>query len=150
MTKESLDILKDDAIRLLKELIATPSFSKEEGETAEIITRFFEKSGMETNRIGNNIFSFNKNFDPAKPTILLNSHHDTVKPNAEYTRHPFSPNIENGKLYGLGSNDAGGALVSLIAAFAHFYKNENLSYNLAFAATAEEEISGSDGIEALL
>jgi len=150
MTKESLDTLKDDAISLLKELIATPSFSKEEAETAEIISKFFDRKGLTTNRIGNNIFSFNKNFDPAKPAILLNSHHDTVKPNAEYTRHPFSPSIENGKLYGLGSNDAGGALVSLMAAFVHFYQKDNLGYNLAFAATAEEEISGSNGIEALL
>ena len=150
MTKNNLDTLKEDAVSLLKELIATPSFSKEEGETAEIISRFFEMRGLTTNRIGNNIFSFNKNFDPAKPAILLNSHHDTVKPNAEYTRDPFLPDIENGKLYGLGSNDAGGALVSLVAAFVHFYQKENLRYNLAFAATAEEEISGNNGIEALL
>jgi acetylornithine deacetylase len=97
--------------------------------------------------VGNNIYAQNKFFDAAKPSILLNSHHDTVKPNPQYTRDPFLPDVEDGKLYGLGSNDAGGCLVSLIATFLHFYKSENLKYNLVIAATAEEEISGSGGIE---
>jgi acetylornithine deacetylase len=92
----------------------------------------------------------NKHYDAAKPSILLNSHHDTVKPNPQYTKDPFSPIIADGKLFGLGSNDAGGCLVSLIATFVNFYWQENLKYNFILAATAEEEISGKNGIEATL
>ena len=132
---------------MLKELIATPSFSKEEDQTAGIISRFLAQKGVATARVGNNVYASNQNYDPAKPTLLLNSHHDTVRPNAQYTRDPFSPQIEAGKLYGLGSNDAGGCLVSLIAAFVYFYDKENLAYNVVLAATAEEEISGKGGIE---
>jgi acetylornithine deacetylase len=98
----------------------------------------------------NNVWYTNKFFDENKPTILLNSHHDTVKPNKQYTRNPFEPTIEDEKLFGLGSNDAGGCLVSLIAAFIHFYHEENLKHNLVLAATAEEEISGKNGVELLL
>ncbi len=139
-----------DAVELLKQLISTPSFSKEENKTADIIEAFLQDQGIITNRVINNVWAVNKHFDPAKPTILLNSHHDTIKPNPQYTKAPFTPVIEEGKLYGLGSNDAGGCLVSLIAAFLYFYQIENLSYNLVLAATAEEEISGKNGIEALL
>ena len=103
-----------------------------------------------TERVRNNVWAVNQYFDPAKPTILLNSHHDTVKPNPQYTKDPFTPATQNGRLYGLGSNDAGGCLVSLIAAFIHFYDHPNLKYNLLLAATAEEEISGHEGIELLL
>jgi acetylornithine deacetylase len=92
----------------------------------------------------------NRHYDPAKPTVLLNSHHDTVRPNAGYTRDPFEAAIEDGKLYGLGSNDAGGALVGLIAAFRHFYDRADLTHNLVLAATAEEENSGTDGLERLV
>jgi acetylornithine deacetylase len=98
----------------------------------------------------NNVWAKNLHFDDSKPTLLLNSHHDTVKPNAGYTRDPFNATIEDGKLYGLGSNDAGGCLVSLMATFLHFYDQEDLRYNLVFAASAEEEISGRNGIEVLL
>ncbi len=105
---------------------------------------------MEHTRIANNVFAFNKYFDPAKPSILLNSHHDTVKPAKAYTMDPFSPIEKEGKLFGLGSNDAGGPLVSLLATFVHFYNEPNLNYNLVVAATAEEEISGTNGIEAVL
>jgi acetylornithine deacetylase len=97
----------------------------------------------------NNVWAFNKLYDASKPTILFNSHHDTVKPNASYTLNPFEPIEKDGKLYGLGSNDAGGCLVSLIATFIHFYDKENLNYNLVLAATAEEEISGVNGIESI-
>ncbi|MBX9733510.1 MAG: M20/M25/M40 family metallo-hydrolase, partial [Chitinophagaceae bacterium] len=89
-------------------------------------------------------------FDSSKPTILLNSHHDTVKPNKAYTRDPFDASIIDGKLYGLGSNDAGGCLVSLITCFLYYYEKQNLKYNLLLAATAEEEISGKNGVEILL
>ena len=147
MNNLSPDQLFEDAMQLLKELIATPSFSKEEDQTAGIISRFLAEHGVATARVGNNVYAQNNDYDAAKPTILLNSHHDTVQPNAQYTRDPFLPQVEDGKLYGLGSNDAGGCLVSLIAAFLHFHQQENLAYNLVIALTAEEEISGKNGIE---
>ena len=145
-----LNALYTEALGLLKQLISTPSFSKEEGATAELIEGFLQSKGVKTYRKLNNIWAYNANFDPQKPTILLNSHHDTVKPNSAYTLDPFSPIEKEGKIYGLGSNDAGGALVSLIATFLHFYSQENLKYNFCLAATAEEEISGTNGLELVL
>lgn len=142
--------LQDKAIFLLKELIAIPSFSKEEDRTASILEIFLQSAGVTTQRYLNNVWARNKFFDERKPTILLNSHHDTVKPNKGYTLDPFTPIEKEGKLYGLGSNDAGGPLVSLLATFLHFYNRQHLSHNLIYAATAEEEISGKNGIEALL
>ena len=139
----------DDILSLLKNLISTPSFSREEDKTAQIITGFLEQHGAVVSRAGNNVWAVNKFFNNQKPTILLNSHHDTVRPNAGYTRDPFTPEIIDGKLYGLGSNDAGGALVALIATFLHFCNNQQLPYNLVLAATAEEEVSGSGGIESI-
>ena len=141
--------LHEKATDLLIKLIATPSFSKEEDEVASVLEEFFEKQQVHSYRKGNNVWVRNKYFDPAKPTVLLNSHHDTVKPNPQYTRDPFKPEIIDGKLYGLGSNDAGGPLVSLIATFLHFYPQPNLKYNVVMAATAEEEISGTGGIESI-
>ena len=149
MSKD-VSILQTDAISLLKQLIATPSFSKEEQNTADILEQFLLKQGAKPYVYLNNIWAKNKYFDAGKPTILLNSHHDTVKPNKGYTLDPFSPIEKDGKLFGLGSNDAGGCLVSLIATFLYFYEKENQKYNFIFAATAEEEISGHNGIEALL
>ena len=146
MSKE-IYILQTEAVELLKELIATPSFSKAEDQTAGILCRFIGAKGIEHTRVGNNVFALNKYFDEKKPTILLNSHHDTVKPNPQYTKDPFLPVVEDGKLFGLGSNDAGGCLVSLIAVFLYFYDKLDLKYNIAIAATAEEEISGTGGIE---
>jgi acetylornithine deacetylase len=142
-----LNILQQDAIELLRNLIAIPSFSKEEEKTAGIIAKFFAERQIPATWVGNNIFVQNKHYDKSKPSILLNSHHDTVKPNPKYTRDPFSPVIENEKLFGLGSNDAGGCLVSLIAAFFYYYDMPDLKYNIILAATAEEEISGTGGIE---
>lgn len=139
--------LHDIAIELLKQLIATPSFSREEDKTAELLITFFNQQGITTNRKGNNIWAVNQHFYSSKPSILLNSHHDTVKPNPGYTRDPFSPTIEDEKLYGLGSNDAGGSLVSLIATFLNFQDRKDLKYNIVFVASAEEEISGTNGIE---
>jgi len=138
------------AIDLLKDLIATPSFSKEENKTADRIGEWFDDHQIPYQRRGNNLWAKNKAFNPQKPTLLLNSHHDTVKPNTAYTNDPFEPKIENGKLYGLGSNDAGGALVSLIALFTHFYDVEDPKYNLVMAASAEEEIAGQDSLRGLL
>jgi acetylornithine deacetylase len=143
----TIDQLKKDAIALLKELIKTESFSKQEHHTAELINQFFERFGVKTHRLKNNVWAFNKHFDANKPTILLNSHHDTVKPNPGYTNDPFEPIVKDGKLFGLGSNDAGGCLVSLMATFIYFHDKENLKYNFCIAATAEEEISGFDGLE---
>jgi acetylornithine deacetylase len=142
--------LAEESIELLKRLISIPSFSREEDKTADAIEIFFNEHGLHPKRSQNNIWSVNKFYDAGKPTILLNSHHDTVKPNPGYTRDPFSPDVEDRKLYGLGSNDAGGCLVSLIAAFRYFYEQQNLNYNLCIAATAEEEISGKNGIESLV
>ena len=149
MSKD-VSILQADCIALLKQLIATPSFSKEEDNSSALIKTFLETHEVKTEQFLYNIWAKNKHFDNTKPTILLNSHHDTVKPNKGYTLDPFSPIEKEGKLFGLGSNDAGGSLVSLIAAFLYFYDKENLKYNILLAATAEEEISGHNGIEILL
>jgi acetylornithine deacetylase len=143
-------LLQKDVISLLKKLIAIPSFSKEESITADAIEIFLQSRSISIQRHLNNIWATNKYFDEDKPTLLLNSHHDTVKPNSGYTVDPFSPIEVDGKLFGLGSNDAGGCLVSLIAAFLYFYNEPNLKFNIIFAATAEEEISGHNGIESLL
>lgn len=150
MEQGKLDKLFKDAVDLLKGLISTPSFSREEDKTALCIEEYFHAREMQTRRLGNNVWIRNKFFESSRPTILLNSHHDTVKPNKTYTLDPFQPIEKDGKLYGLGSNDAGGALVSLIATFTHFFDREVLPFNLILAATAEEEISGSNGIESLL
>jgi len=149
MSKD-VSILQADCIALLKQLIATPSFSKEEDNSSALIKTFLETHEVKAEQFLYNIWAKNKHFDNTKPTILLNSHHDTVKPNKGYTLDPFSPIEKEGKLFGLGSNDAGGSLVSLIAAFLYFYDKENLKYNILLAATAEEEISGHNGIEILL
>lgn len=135
---------------LLAQLIACPSMSKEEQGTAQILVDFFKAQGIQPNRLGNNVWACNLHFDASKPTILLNSHHDTVKANASWTFDPFQATEQEGKLIGLGSNDAGASLVCLIATFVSFYSAENLGFNLVIAATAEEEISGTGGIEALL
>ena len=136
----------DSALNLLKQLITIPSFSREEDKSADLLSLFLNQQGVKVNRKGNNVWAINSYFDETKPTLLLNSHHDTVKPNPGYTRDPCVPSIEGGKIYGLGSNDAGGALVSLITTFLHFY-NQQLNWNLVLVASAEEEISGQHGIE---
>lgn len=138
------------AVNLLKDLIAIPSFSKQEDKTADRIGQWFDQYQIPFQRVENNVWAVNKAFDPKKPTLLLNSHHDTVKPNAAFTHDPFEAKIENGKLYGLGSNDAGGALVSLIALFTHYYALENPKYNMVMAATAEEEIAGQQSLRGIL
>jgi acetylornithine deacetylase len=143
-------ILHEQAIDVLSELIKTPSFSKEEGQTASYIAKWLFEKGVEVQRVGNNVWAANKYFDETKPTILLNSHHDTVKPNSGYTKDPFQPLVEDGKLFGLGSNDAGGCLVSLMMTFVHYYEQQGLKYNVVYAATAEEEISGANGIQITL
>ncbi|MDR7128353.1 acetylornithine deacetylase [Algoriphagus sp. 4150] len=141
--------LYEDAVQLLTQLIEIPSYSKEESSTAEVIEEFFNARAIEVHKSGNNVWAFADTFDKTKPTIWLNSHHDTVKPNAGYTKDPFLAIIEDGKLYGLGSNDAGGPLVCLMAAFVHFY-GKSLPFNLIVIASAEEEISGKNGISSVV
>lgn len=145
-----IEALQKDSLELLKKLISIQSFSKEEDKTADLIAQFLQEKKIVTYRKFNNIWAYNKHFDADKPTVLLNSHHDTVKPNSGYTRNPYQPMVEEGRLYGLGSNDAGGCLVALIATFLYFYEQENLSYNICLATTAEEEISGNNGLECII
>ncbi len=142
--------IKEAVTGLLRDLIAIPSYSKEESATAERIFIFLQEHGVPAMRKNNNVWAANKYFDDNKQTILLNSHHDTVKPNSGYTLNPFKAEVENGKLYGLGSNDAGAALVALLGTFVCFYERNDLPFNLIYAATAEEEISGKDGVESII
>jgi len=144
------ETLYDYAITLLEELIATQSFSSEEDKTASAIEAWLTAFNIPHQRAKNNVYAFNKYFDTTKPNLLLNSHHDTVKPNKAYTKDPFLPHVEDGKLYGLGSNDAGGCLVSLLATFSHFYDQENLNHNIIMVASAEEESSGPNGLNSML
>ncbi len=142
--------LFEKAIVLLKQLISTPSFSKEENDTAELITLFLQQNGIAYKRVGNNVYARNAQYDERKPSVLLNSHHDTVRPNKGYSMDPFTPTEKDGKLFGLGSNDAGGCLVSLMATFLYYYDRSDINHNVVFAASAEEEISGVNGIELVL
>jgi acetylornithine deacetylase len=137
------------AIGLLCRLIATPSLSREEDQTAGMIESYLKEQGCTVFRKGNNVW-VQSIIDDRLPVILLNSHHDTVKPVASWTRDPFTPAIENGRLYGLGSNDAGASLVSLMMTFLHFAEQKDRNCNLIYAATAEEEITGKNGIALIL
>ena len=139
----------NDAVALLRQLIAISSFSKDEKTVADFIERYIEMKGYVAVRKENNVWLLSPGFDPARPTVLLNSHIDTVKPVAGWVHDPFAPTIESGKLFGLGSNDAGASVVSLLHAFFYLTQQQQ-SYNLIFAASAEEEISGKNGIESLL
>ena len=142
--------LTNDAIDLLKKLISKQSFSGEEDETALLIMQWFSSHDIKFESQNHNIWAKNKCFDDAKPTILLNSHHDTVHPNKGYTLNPFLPLIKDGKLYGLGSNDAGGCLVSLLATFTYYYSRSDLNYNIIIVASAEEESSGPNGLNSII
>jgi acetylornithine deacetylase len=150
MLMSATNHLSRRAIDLLRKLIQTPSFSGEEDQTAAHIEHWFTLMNIPFKRQGNNVYAFNRDFREGKPLLLLNSHHDTVRPNKAYTRDPFKASEEDGKLFGLGSNDAGGCLVSLMACFAHFYPKENLSHNLVLVASAEEENSGPNGLNSML
>lgn len=149
ISSSDLKKLTEDAVDLLKKLIATPSFSREENQTADILEGILKRAGLVSNRHHHNVWAMGKNHDFSKPTLLLNSHHDTVKPNPGYTLNPFESLENDGKLFGLGANDAGGCLVSLLSVFL-YYQNIDCPFNLLFAASAEEEISGKNGIESLL
>lgn len=146
---ENLNPLFEEAVQLLKDLIQLPSFSKEESQTADRIESFLSQKGVSVHRSGNNVWAFASEYNPVLPTLWLNSHHDTVKPNSGYTKDPFQAVVEEGKFFGLGSNDAGGPLVSLIACFCHFI-GKPLPFNLLMIASAEEEISGPNGIASII
>jgi acetylornithine deacetylase len=135
-------------LSFLEALIATPSLSREEGDAAKVVRSFLEKEGISYHLRGHNTWAFNRRFDSGKPSILLNSHIDTVRASDRWTKNPFLPTHENGKLYGLGSNDACGALAALWGCFLYFYDRE-MPFNLCWAATAEEEISGQQGIASI-
>ena len=139
-----------EAIHLLQKLIATPSLSGDECGTADILVTELATRGVKACRHYNNIWALSQGFDANKPTLMLNSHQDTVKPSQAYTRNPFEPTIEDGKLYGLGSNDAGASLVSLVATFCNNYDTSALPYNLLLALTAEEENMGERGMRSFL
>ncbi len=139
--------LESLAVGLLKDLISTPSLSRQEGKTANLLQDFLMRQSIESYREANNVWAMSKGFDPARPSLLLNSHHDTVPPGPAYSRDPYRATEEEGRIYGLGSNDAGGSLVSLMAAFINFQTQEVLPFNLVLVASAEEEVSGKDGIE---
>jgi len=142
--------LTKEALTLLKNLIATQSFSGEEKETAQLMMQWFSNHNINFESDKHNVWAKNKYFDASKKTILLNSHHDTVKPNKGYTKDPYNPEVLDGKLYGLGSNDAGGSLVSLLATFTYFYERNDLNYNVVMVASAEEESSGMNGLNSML
>jgi len=140
----------DEYIQLLKSLISIPSFSKNEQDAASLIRQFLDHYKVTYSFRKNNTWARNLYWKDNLPVILLDSHIDTVKPASGYTRDPFSADIEKGVLYGLGSNDAGGPLVTLLAVFMHFYQQNDLPFNLIYAASAEEEISGTDGLASIL
>ena len=141
--------ITSEAVGLLKSLISIPSPSREEEKAADYLQNYIEAEGMTTGRKGNNIWCLSPMFDLKKPTILLNSHIDTVKPVNGWRKDPFTPREENGKLYGLGSNDAGASVVTLLQVFLQLCRKQQ-SYNLIYLASCEEEVSGKGGIESVL
>ena len=134
-----------DAVQLLKKLIATPSVSRNEKDAADIMEQTIRSYGFEPQREANNLWIIDPHYDESRPTLLLNAHIDTVKPVASWSRDPFSPDVEDGVLYGLGSNDCGGGLCSLLQIF-RMLTEKPQNYNLIYLASAEEEVSGKDGI----
>lgn len=143
------DPLFDEAVQLLCRLIATPSVSRQEDHAADVLQEYMEHCGLAPRRIGNNLLCLPPRFDPALPTLLLNAHIDTVKPVAGWTRDPYLPSIEGGRLYGLGSNDCGGGLVSLLMTYRALSALPQ-PYNPVYLASCEEEVSGKGGIELAL
>ncbi|MBR2116355.1 MAG: M20/M25/M40 family metallo-hydrolase [Alistipes sp.] len=140
----------DSCVELLLKLVATPSVSGNEGGTADIIEGFLTGQGVECSRCYNNVWAVSRGFDSSKPTLMLNSHHDTVKPAGGYTFDPYAGKVEDGRILGLGSNDAGASVVCLIALFVEYYDTTSLPFNLLLAITAEEETMGERGMRAML
>lgn len=147
--KFDIQSMSAEAVSLLKSLISIPSLSREETQAADFLQNHIEAEGMQTGRKGNNVWSLSPMFDLKKPTVLLNSHIDTVKPVNGWRKDPFTPREENGKLYGLGSNDAGASVVSLLYVFLQLCRTAQ-DYNLIYLASCEEEVSGKGGIECVL
>lgn len=143
-------ILLEESVRILQSLIRIPSISRSETEAADFIFRYMEEQGASPQRLHNNVWACSTHFQADRPTLLLNAHIDTVKPNASWTRQPFVPTMEGQRLYGLGSNDCGGGLCTLMQVFLFLREREDLPYNLVYLASAEEEVSGKEGIESVL
>ena len=139
-----------EAVSLLSHLIATPSVSRDERRAADIMEEELTRCGFTPHREANNVWAIGPCQREDRPTLLLNAHIDTVKPVASYTRNPYEPSLEDGTLYGLGSNDCGGGLVSLLQVFRELSASERCPYNLVYLASAEEEVSGKDGISRAL
>ncbi len=139
-----------EAVSLLSHLIATPSVSRDERRAADIMEEELTRCGFTPHREANNVWAIGQCQREDRPTLLLNAHIDTVKPVASYTRNPYEPSLEDGTLYGLGSNDCGGGLVSLLQVFRELSASERCPYNLVYLASAEEEVSGKDGISRAL
>ncbi len=139
----------DDAVALLKELIATPRVSRNEMAAADILEARMKQWGLNPQREANNVWAVAPGFDEGKTTVLLNAHIDTVKPVATWTRDPYAPMVEGDRLYGIGANDCGGGLMALLQVF-RILSVQTLPYNLVYLASAEEEVSGKDGVERVL
>ena len=148
-SSQELDDFTKEALQLLERLIAIPSVSREETEAADELERFMRSHGMGSHRSGNNLWVVSEGYHVDRPTILLNAHIDTVRPSADWAHPPFQPVYEDGRLYGLGSNDCGGGLVTLLQVFRILTRSEQ-SYNLVYLASCEEEVSGKGGIESVL
>ncbi len=144
-----MNLKTTEAVELLQALIATPSTSRDEARTGDLLFAFLSEHGAAPERLYNNVWARAEGFDPTRPTLLLNSHHDTVRPAASYTRDPYAPTLEQGRLYGLGSNDAGASVVTLAETFLTFRTRE-LPFNLVVGLSAEEECMGEHGMRALL
>ena len=140
----------DSCVELLSRLVATPSVSGNEDGTAAIIADFLAEYGVAPQRCYNNVWALSRGYDSSKPTLMLNSHHDTVKPAGGYTFDPYCGTVTDGKVLGLGSNDAGASAVSLMALFINYYDTTTLPFNLLLAITAEEETMGERGMRAML
>ena len=149
MSIEDKNRYVNDAVELLKELIATPRASRNETEAADVMEQRMAQWGLNPQREANNLWAISDNFDEAKQTILLNAHIDTVKPVKTWTRDPYEPEVIDDKLFGIGANDCGGGLVTLLQVF-RILKGRELPFNLIYLASAEEEVSGKDGVERVL
>lgn len=149
LTEERLEQLTKEAVELLSSLISTPRTSREEKAAADVFAHFIESIGLSYCREANNIWCMTEDYDAARPTLLLNAHIDTVRPASGWQRNPFKPSLEGDRLYGLGSNDDGASLVSLLQAF-RVLSSRQQTYNLIFLASAEEEVSGKNGVELVL
>lgn len=138
-----------DSVSLLQKLIASPSYSRDEAQTAALISKYLAANGVTPHRHNNNIWALCDDFDPVKPTLLLNSHHDTVRPCRGWTMEPHVPAARGGRIYGLGANDAGASVVTLLATFL-LLRKEHFKFNILLAITAEEEVGGEGGVRSLL